>query len=174
MCQRSSNTSVAISRPYAHHTRSNRSRYFARKSSAGLPIRHRLSSVARAFSVLNPVRPTLLNDVLSGDMACPSTSTATDALITVGRQENSLVSSGVFFEKSRKKQLIGINQGFPTNFSVKMGEAVASSNHSEPIVEIDLTLDDIVDEETRPLLHQVTKLNLVFWFSPLINFLLIC
>ena len=79
-------------------------------------------------------------------MAGPSTSTAADVPIKEEREDNYCVSADLLLENS-----------------------VSPSNLSEPIVEIDLTLEDEVDEEPRQSIHQVNYLKLLLFFSLLIN-----
>ena len=89
-------------------------------------------------------------------MAGPSTSTAADVRIKVERQDNYCDSSDELLENSQKKQLIGSDKRTPTNST--MG-TVSSSNLSKPIVEIDLTSGNEMEEEPRPSIQQVTKLK---------------
>ena len=82
-------------------------------------------------------------------MAGPSTSTAADVPIKEEREDNYCVSADLLLENS-----------------------VSPSNLSEPIVEIDLTLEDEVDEEPRQSIHQVNYLKLLlvfpFWLIPFV------
>ena len=151
--QQSVNTPVASSSRNGRHSRTNR--YVARKSTGGRQVRPQIS---RKSAVVNQTRPTLVKKKSVADMAGPSTSTAADVRIKVERQDNYCDSSEELLENSQKKQLIGSDKRTPTNSTLKMG-TVSSSNLSKPIVEIDLTSGNEMEEEPRPSIQQVTKLK---------------
>ena len=104
----------------------------------------------------------------TADLPLPKPVSGDGLMMPKSDNSTSPVESDVLFENPHKKELIGTFGHSATKLSVKMGVAhtVASPSHSEPIVDVGLTVD--LDEETRPSVHQVNIKSKFFLVFPIL------